>query len=91
MKVHLVELQVKYNYRDLDLIFKVIAAILFFMEMVSAQFLEKYWPSLTEFSIEVHLESLQVKFNYHDLNLIFKVMIAILFIIELVSAQYVEK
>ena len=41
MEVHLDDLQAKFNNCDLNLIFKVMAAILIVVEMVSAQYLEK--------------------------------------------------
>ena len=41
MEVHLDNHQAMFDYHDLHLIFKVMVAILFLMEMVSAQYLEK--------------------------------------------------
>ena len=41
VEVHLDNLQVKYYYSDLDLIFKIMEAILIVVEMVSIQYLEK--------------------------------------------------
>ena len=63
MEVQLDKLQVKFDYHSLNLIFK--AAILFVVEMVSAQYLEKIndWSSVTEFSMEVHLDNLRAKFQ----------------------------
>ena len=41
MEVHLETFQAKFDYLDLDVVFKVMAAILFLMDMVSAQYIEK--------------------------------------------------
>ena len=41
MKVLLDELQAKFDYCDLDLIFKVIAAIMVVVEIISTQYVEK--------------------------------------------------
>ena len=41
MEMHLDELQATFDYRNLDLIFEVMVAILFVMEMVSSQHPEK--------------------------------------------------
>ena len=61
--------------------------------MVSAQYLEKNWPSLTQFGMEVHVDDFHAKLDYRDLDLhvIFKVMVTILFVVEMVFAQYLEK
>ena len=47
--MHLDNLQAKFDYRDLDLIFKIIATIMFVVDVVSAQYLENNLPSLTKF------------------------------------------
>ena len=41
LKVHLDKLQLKFDYRHLGIIFKVMEAILIVVEMASADFLEK--------------------------------------------------
>ena len=92
MEVHLDDLQAMFNYRDLDLIFKVMTAILIVVEMVSAQYISRNnWPSLTQFCMEVHL--VEAKFNYHDLDIhvIFKVIVANLIVMEMVSDQYISR
>ena len=41
MEVHLDNLQAKFDYHNLDLIFKVMAAILFILEIISVEYPEK--------------------------------------------------
>ena len=41
MPLYLYNFQAKFDYRDLDLIYKVVVAILFVVHMVFAQYLEK--------------------------------------------------
>ena len=61
MEVHLDDLRVKFDYRDIDLIFKVMAAIFIVSEMLFSlcQYLEKEIDLASpKFSMEVHLDNL---------------------------------